>query len=198
MFTGIIARTGTVLAAAKRNGSVHVRLARPAGWKIKTGESVNIDGICSTVKRLGRNSFEVEYMPETIQKTTAGNFAKGTIVNMERSLRFGDRLGGHLVQGHVDTAGVVREMKQRGDSVMMSVGFPKRYAKFFAAKGSVCMNGVSLTVVSAATDRLAVSLVSYTLRRTNLRNLKKGDKVNLEVDAIARYLDALRHAKKRS
>ena len=197
MFTGIISSVGTVLAASKRNGSVHARFTKPAGWNIKKGESINIDGICSTVKGIGRNSFDVEYMPETLQKTTAGGFRKDVQVNMERSLRLGDGLHGHLVQGHIDATGDVRKVKRRGDSVMMAIGFPKQYAKFIATKGSICVNGVSLTVAAAGKNRFTVSLVSYTLRHTNLRNLTKGDKVNLEVDVIARYLDALRHAKKK-
>lgn len=191
MFTGIIRALGKVRDVSAGGKSVYLWIKKPAGWNMKTGESVSVDGICSTVKRLRGNSFEVEYMPETIKKTTAGLFKKGTYVNLERSLRADDRLDGHLVQGHVDTTGDTREIRKMGNSVILKIGFPKQYRKFIAPKGSISVNGVSLTVVAVGADWFSVSLVSYTLEHTNLRNLKKGDRANLEVDVLARYLDAL-------
>ena len=130
-------------------------------------------------------------MPETLKKTTAGFFRKGTYVNLEPSLRANDRLDGHLVQGHVDTTGDIKEIRKIGNSVILKICFPNRYRKFIAEKGSVSVNGVSLTVVAVGRNWFTVSLVSYTLRHTNLQNLKKGDKVNIEVDILARYLDKL-------
>ncbi len=213
MFTGIIESLGKVQSVSVSGKSIYVRIVlqrrirlgrkKPAGWKIKKGESINIDGICSTVKGLRGNSFEVEYMPETIKKTTAGFFKKGAYVNLERSLRANDRLDGHLVQGHVDTTGDVREIKKMGNSVILKIGFPGRYRRFIAEKGAISVNGVSLTVVNVGRNwftphlskrkgaGFSVSLVSYTLKHTNLLSIKKGDKVNLEVDMLARYLDAL-------
>ena len=212
MFTGIIKSLGKVKDVSVRGGSIYVRIVlprripacvrlrtgrrlgrkKPAGWKLKYGESISIDGICSTVKGIHGNSFEVEYMPETVKKTTAKLFRKGTYLNLERSLRVNDRLDGHLVQGHVDTTGDVREIRKIGNSVILKVSFPSRYRKFIAGKGSISVNGVSLTVVAVGRNWFSVSLVSYTLEHTNLRNLKKGNKVNLEVDILARYLDVLR------
>jgi len=171
--------------------SIELWIEKPAGWKIKAGDSISVDGICSTVKRLRGNAFEVEYMPETIKKTTAGLFRKGTQVNLEPSLRANDRLDGHLVQGHVDMAGNIKEIRKIGNSVILKIGFPKQYRKFIAEKGSIAANGVSLTIVAVGRDWFTVSLVSYTLRHTNLQNLKKGDKVNIEVDVLARYLYTL-------
>ncbi|MBI4086166.1 MAG: riboflavin synthase [Candidatus Liptonbacteria bacterium] len=192
MFTGIIAALGKVRDASARGGSVYVLIQKPAGWKVKKGESISVDGICSTVKGLRGNSFEVEYMPETVKKTAAKLLKKGMCVNMERSLRLNDRLDGHLVQGHVDTTGDIREIGKIGNSVILKIGFPGRYRKFIAEKGSISVNGVSLTVVAGGGNWFTVSLVSYTLEHTNLRNLKKGDKVNLETDVLARYLQAPR------
>ena len=179
MFTGIIKSLGKIENVSKKGASIYVWIKKPAGWKMDLGESVSVDGICSTVKRLRSNSFEVEYMPETVKKTTAEFFRKGATVNLERSLRIADRLDGHLVQGHVDTTGTIEGARKDGNSVILKIGFPKKYHKFIAAKGSICMNGVSLTVVATSKNWLTVSLVSYTLRHTNLGKLKKRDKVNL-------------------
>jgi len=131
-------------------------------------------------------------MHETIKKTTARFFRKEVQVNLERSLRASDRLDGHLVQGHVDTTGEILEIKKIGNSVIARIDFPPRYRKFIAEKGSIAVNGVSLTIVATNKDWFSVSLVSYTLKHTNLQHLKKGDRVNLEVDILARYLDALK------
>lgn len=202
MFTGIITATGKVkrvaFAAAKPRGgsaalrgSCAVRVGKPAGWKLAKGESVAVDGVCSTVARYGRNHFEVEYMPETLAKTTASRFAKGDVVNLERSLRFGARLGGHLVQGHVDTTGTVCSVRRQGSSRIITIALPRRYGKFIARKGAICVNGVALTVVRAMKGRFSVALIPYTLRRTNAGLLKKGSAVNVEVDVFARYLAQL-------
>ncbi len=203
MFTGIIKSNGKVRNISAKGKGLYVWIAKPAGWKIKAGDSVSVDGICSTVKRLRGNSFEVEYMPETLKKTTAGLFRKEAYVNLEPSLRANARLDGHLVQGHVDTTGDVQEIRKLGNSVILKICFPKQYRKFIAEKGSVAVNGVSLTVVAVGNNwftphlskvksaGFTVSLVSYTLKHTNLQNLKKGDKVNIEVDVLARYLQKL-------
>ena len=191
MFIGIIKSNAKVRNVLPEGGSLYVWIDTPAKWKIKAGDSISVDGICSTVKRLRDNSFVVEYMPETLKKTTAGFFEKGTIVNLESALRANDRLDGHLVQGHVDATGDINDFKKIGNSVILKVGFPKQYRKFIAEKGSIAINGVSLTVVAVGSGWFTVSLVSYTLKHTNLQNLKKGDKVNVEVDVIARYMDTL-------
>lgn len=176
---------------SKNGKSVYVWVEKPAKWKMKAGDSISIDGICSTVKRFRGNSFRVEYMPETLKKTTAILFKKGTHVNLEPSLRSNDRLDGHLVQGHVDATGDIKEIRKIGNSVILKISFPKKYRKFISEKGSISVNGVSLTVAATGSNWFAVSLVSYTLLHTNLHNLKKGDKVNIEVDVLARYLNSL-------
>ncbi len=202
MFTGIITATEKVKRVARVGvkprsghatpcGNLFVRIGKPAGWKLRRGESVSVDGVCSTVRRCGRGYFEVEYMPETLAKTTASRFANGDMVNLERSLRVGARLGGHIVQGHVDATGAVREVRSKGNSRVLVIRFPARLRKLIAPKGSVCVNGVSLTVVDAGKEWLSVSLVSYTLQHTNLGMLKKGMFVNIEMDMLARYLQTL-------
>ncbi len=198
MFTGIISAVSTVAGTAStKGGDLRVVFARPQGWKLAAGESVNVDGVCSTVSRLAAKTFEVKYMPETLRVTTMARLAKGAKVNLERALRMGDRLDGHLVQGHVDTTGTVLDVRPDGDAAVVKVRFPGPYRKFIAKKGSITMNGTSLTVADTGTNWFSVSLVDYTLCHTALRDLAKGDKVNLEVDMLARYLAALVGAARR-
>jgi riboflavin synthase len=191
MFTGIITAIAEVRSVERRGKNLLVGVALPRQWCLERGESVSVDGICSTVARLGRGYFEVEYMPETLAKTTAGRFAPGDVVNLERSLRAGDRIGGHLVQGHVDTTGTVSSVRMEGNSRVVQISFPPRYARFIAEKGAICVNGVSLTVVKVERRTFSIALVPYTLRHTNLRMVAKGDAVNIEVDTLARYLASL-------
>jgi riboflavin synthase len=177
-------------------------MERPRGWNLKLGDSVNVNGVCSTVSHITAKTFKVEYMPETLKITTAPLLAKGVWVNLERPLRFSDRLDGHIVQGHVDTTGTVLDVKRAESSAVIKISFPVQYKKFIAKKGSICVDGVSLTIAEAGKNWFSVSLVSYTLTHTNLQNLAEGDKVNLEVDMLARYLEALLkknkdHAKKK-
>ena len=197
MFTGIIKRVSKVFKVCKEKGSLFVEIKIPKGWKIKLGESISVNGVCSTVTKVNKASkvrkdtFAVEYMPETIKKATVGNFQKGTEVNLERSLRLGDLMDGHIVQGHVDCVGRIIEIKKVQQSVVMKIQVPKEFAKFLAPKGSVSIDGISLTIVESKKDWFTVSLVSYTLENTNLGKTKIGEKVNIEVDAIAKYLDKL-------
>jgi len=171
-----------------QKGSLFVEVKIPTGWKIKVGESISVNGICSTVNKFGKKSFTVEYMPETVQKTTVGFFKKGTEVNLERSLRVGDLMDGHIVQGHVDTTGKIAKIKKVKQSKEMKIQVPKEFMKFIAPKGSVSVDGISLTIVNTGKDWFSVSLVSYTLENTNLGKIKAGEKVNIETDAIAKYI----------
>lgn len=188
MFTGIIKKLSKVEKIFWPSSSFFVEIKIPKGWKIKVGESISISGVCSTVKKVGKNVFIVEYMPETITRTTAGGFQKGTEVNLERSLRVGDLMDGHIVQGHVDCVGKIIEIKKVRQSVVMKIWVPREFMKFLAPKGSVAVDGVSLTIVDSKKDWFTVSLVGYTLENTNFGNIKIGEKVNIEVDAIAKYI----------
>lgn len=188
MFTGIIRKLSMVQKVSWQKGSLFVEVKIPTGWKIKVGESISVNGICSTVNKFGKKSFTVEYMPETVQKTTVGFFKKGTEVNLERSLRVGDLMDGHIVQGHVDTTGKIAKIKKVKQSKEMKIQVPKEFMKFIAPKGSVSVDGISLTIVNTGKDWFSVSLVSYTLENTNLGKIKAGEKVNIETDAIAKYI----------
>jgi len=191
MFTGIIKKLSAAEKVSKKNESLFVEIARPKGWKIWEGESISINGICSTVKRFDGKIFEVEYMPETIKKTTVGTWKKGTALNLEKSLALKDLLDGHIVQGHIDTRGIIVDIKKDKESKVIRIQIPPKFMRLVAEKGSVSVDGISLTVVDVGRDWFSVSLVSYTLDNTNLGKIKTGDSVNIETDVLAKYLDKL-------
>ncbi|TSA46057.1 riboflavin synthase [bacterium] len=188
MFTGIIKKVSTVEKISWKKGSLFVEVKIPKGWKSKLGESISINGVCSTVKKTDHGNFAVEYMPETIEKTIVGEYKQGTVINLEKSLRMSDLLDGHLVQGHIDCVGKIIEIKKVKQSVVMKIQVPKVFTKFLAPKGSVSVDGISLTIVDSKEDWFTISLVSYTLENTNIGEIKVGEKVNIETDAIAKYI----------
>ncbi|MDO8241102.1 MAG: riboflavin synthase [Candidatus Moranbacteria bacterium] len=191
MFTGIIQKVSVVEKVSRKNNSLFVSVKIPTKWKVWQGESIAIDGVCSTVKSLTKKDFTVEYMPETIQKTIVGNFAKGTEVNLERSLKLNDLLDGHIVQGHVDTTGQIMEIKKVQESKVIKIKIPSSFMRLVVDKGSVTINGISLTVVVTGKNWFTISLVSYTLENTNLGTIAVGDSVNIETDVLAKYVEKL-------
>lgn len=190
MFSGIVEKLSRIEKITKK-GELFIYIKTPKKWKVEKGESISINGVCSTVKNVYQKSFVVEYMPETLRKTTAGSFRKNTLVNMEKSLKVNDFLGGHIVQGHIDATGTVIGIAKEENSVVLKIQAPRKLMKFIANKGSVAVDGISLTVVDAGYNWFTVSLVSFTLENTNLGKIKRGGKVNLEVDIIAKYLGKL-------
>ncbi|MBI5470170.1 riboflavin synthase [Candidatus Kaiserbacteria bacterium] len=191
MFSGIIQKTARISSAAKVRDVLRVSIEKPSGWKLAKGQSISVDGICSTIVSLGKKTFDAEYMPETLTKTTAASFTKGRVVNLERSLRYGDPVDGHFLQGHVETTARVLGIKVLGTTKEMTVGIPKNLRHFIASKGSIAINGVSLTVARKSRATVTFALIPYTLAHTNLGLLKKGDRVNIETDMLARYLATL-------
>lgn len=191
MFTGIIQKISLVEKVTDKNGSLFVVIKKPRGWKVLLGQSIAINGVCSTVNKMTTTSFTVEYMPETISKTTAGNYKPGGVVNLETSLRLSDLLDGHLVQGHVDTVGKLIEIKPVRESVILKIKTPVKFMKYIANQGSITLDGISLTVVATGKDWFSVSLVSFTLQNTNLSKVRVGDSLNIETDVLAKYLEKL-------
>lgn len=172
---------------ARTNGKTRtVSITKPASWTLKKGQSVNVDGICSTVVRFTATSFTVDYMPETQRITTAGSFVKGRLVNLERSLKYGDRMDGHVVQGHVEVRGRVVALTNEGKSRLLSVRFSAGIARFAYARGSIALNGVSLTVARKHGPTVTVALVPHTLAHTTFKHLSVGDEVNVETDVMVR------------
>ena len=187
MFAGIIQKKAAVLSVEKRGGSLAVRIPKPRGWRLKTGESISINGVCSTVRKQMSDSFEVEYMPATLKTTTMKSLKKGSVLNLERSLLLKDAVDGHFVQGHVDVKGEVISVAHNG-SRTITISVPSDALKLMVPWGSVTIDGVSLTIQAVTKKTFTVALISHTLGETNLGQLKKGDEVNIETDMIARYL----------
>ncbi|MGH9454667.1 MAG: riboflavin synthase [Terriglobia bacterium] len=191
MFSGIVETTSTIRKIAERHGQRIFNIERPRGWKFQEGESVCVEGVCSTVQKTPGAAFQVIYMPETLRRSTLGRLEPGSPVNLERSLRLNSLLGGHLVQGHVDATGRIRKITQEGEARIYQIEVPQRLSKYLVAKGSIAVDGVSLTVVKSKPARFTVSLLDYTLRRTTLGKKHVGDRVNLEVDVLAKYVEKL-------
>lgn len=187
MFSGIIQAKGRVVSARPQGDVRRVHVKKPPRWKLGLGQSVSVDGICSTVVAQGKDFFEVEYMPETLAKTTAGDLLPGAVVNLERSLRHGDFIDGHFVQGHVDARGRITAVQKTGASRLLTIAIPKSLRRFVAARGSVAVSGVSLTVARVSPASFKIGIIPHTLASTNLGDLKKGDAVNVETDMLARY-----------
>lgn len=193
MFSGIIEKIGSVAQVRRTPGGCSVSIRMPAGWRLKDGESVAVEGVCSTVQRRTKRAFEVVYMRETLGRTTLGSIEGGSPVNLERSLRLDGLVGGHLVQGHVDITGKIRSIRAEGDARVYEFQLPMRYMRYVVEKGSIAIDGVSLTVVATTARGFSVSLLKYTLARTTLGAKRAGARVNIEVDLMAKYVERLVH-----
>jgi riboflavin synthase len=193
VFSGIIEALGTLSAFDRRGDEAHARIE--AGGldlsDVKIGDSVAVSGVCLTVTVVSNGAFEADVSAETLARTTFKHRHAGDKLNLERALAFGERLGGHLVSGHVDAVGTLQAREAQGQSVKMVFEAPPELGRYIAEKGSVCVDGVSLTVNRIEGARFTVNLVPHTLRATTLDALRIGDKINLEVDLIARYLERL-------
>jgi riboflavin synthase len=196
MFTGIIAAVGVVHEVKPAAGGVRVAFdtAALALADVGSGDSIAVDGVCLTAVRLQSSGFEADVSQETLNCTTG--FAAGAKVNLEKSLRLADRLGGHLVSGHVDGVGTVSRFEASGDNRLLAVAAPRELAKYIARKGSIAVNGVSLTVNAVNGSAFDINLIPHTLQATNLNGLTIGSRVNLEVDLLARYIERLLTASK--
>lgn len=189
MFTGLIEDVGLIDAFKVKDGAavLSIRTAIPIR-ELPLGASIAVNGACLTVVKKGKKAFTVDVSPETMQRTSLQSLQSRTLVNLERSMQLGDRLGGHLVTGHVDGVGIVRSRASRGDFVFFSFGLPKQLACFLVAKGSVAVDGISLTVNECTQRGFSVAIVPFTLQHSNLRALRVGDKVNIETDLIGKYV----------
>jgi riboflavin synthase len=199
MFTGIIETTGTIARSEKTDANLRATIHAPklGLHQVAIGDSIAVNGCCLTVVEKTAEEFIVDISNETLS-LTAG-FADGAIVNLEKSLRYGDRLGGHLVSGHIDGLGSVRAMEDLGASWRLEIAAPKALGKYVARKGSVAVNGISLTVnrvhdLDDGTCVFEINIIPHTFQVTTIRGLKVGSKVNLEIDLLARYLERMQSA----
>jgi riboflavin synthase len=194
MFAGIIQNQGRLLRRQKRGSRVELVFGlKKKADALQVGESMAVDGVCLTVKKTNGKSFAVDVVPETLEATTLGSLRVSDTVNLERSLRRNDFVGGHFVTGHVDGCGEIVKMEKKGQYQVMTIQAPKTIFRFLAQKGSIACDGVSLTIqeIRPASRAFKIALIPHTLRETTLSRKKAGDRVNLEVDLIARYLDVL-------
>ena len=191
MFSGIVERTGTVESRAVEPAGVRFRVRAGFEPAPAPGASIAVNGVCLTVERVAGGVFDVVAVSETLRRTNLGALEANSRVNLERSLRVGDEIGGHWVQGHVDGLGEVTRVEARAEDVRVTIEVPASLRRYVAEKGSITVDGVSLTVAAWDDRRLTVALIPYTLEKTTASAWRPGTRVNLEVDVVARYLDRL-------
>ena len=190
MFTGLIEQVGEVESVRQTDAGRELRIRAPFA-DLEAGESIAVNGACLTVREFGAGWFEAAAVLTTLERTTIGNWKSGTRVNLERSLRATDRLGGHIVQGHVDCVGVVASREQLGDALLIDLSLPASLEPLFVLHGSIAVDGVSLTVNDLKPGGVQLSLIDYTLRHTTLGDLREGSRVHVEADVIAKHLRRL-------
>jgi len=191
VFTGLIADLGRVAAVEATTEGVRLRVMTGLAPELGDGDSVAVDGVCLTATTVGEGGFAADVMHETLRSTALGEVGEGSRVNLELPLRATDRLGGHIVQGHVDALGRVIELAEDGFARLVTIAAEPGLLRYVVAKGSVAVSGVSLTVASVGAGSLTVSLIPETLQRTTLGTARPGAPVNLEVDIVAKYLEKL-------
>lgn len=187
MFTGIITETGTVVV---RTGSkVSIRASNRLIGKLKRGISVSVDGACLTVVGKKARVFSADIMPETMRRTRLDGMRPDALVNLELPATPAALLSGHFVQGHVDGVGTIKEIQKAGSERILTIAIPRNLTRYVVSKGSIAVNGISLTVIEIRKDYFAVGIIPHTWKTTNLSGLMRGDKVNLEVDVLAKYVE---------
>jgi riboflavin synthase len=192
MFTGIVEEMGAIASLEKTlAGTRFTILASTVMGDLKLGDSVSVNGTCLTVVSKSERDFSVEVSPETLSVTTLGSFAAGTPVNLERAMRLNERIGGHLVAGHVDGVGVIRSRHQDGNAILVTIGAPPEILRYCVAKGSITVDGISLTINDVTDHSFSVAIIPHTAKVTTLGVKQVNDPVNLESDLIGKYVERL-------
>lgn len=190
MFTGLVETTGRVEHLTRRGGAVTLSVRAPFARELARGESVAVDGVCLTVVREGATTFDVEAVERTVLTTTVQFLRSGSVVNLERALKVGDRVGGHLVSGHVDGVGTVVAIERTAGRHDVRIELPRELMRHAAERGSIAIDGVSLTVAETGPSSVTVSLIPETLSATTARTYRVGARVNVETDILAKYVEA--------
>jgi riboflavin synthase len=190
MFTGLIEQVGEIEGVRQTEAGRELRVRAPF-TDLSSGESIAVNGACLTVRELGEGWFDAAAVLTTLERTAIGDWKKGTRVNLERAMRAGDRLGGHIVQGHVDCVGLVAGREQAGDALLIDLAVPPSIEALLVSRGSVAVDGVSLTVNELKPGGLQISVIDYTLRHTTLGELREGGRVHIEADVIAKQVRRL-------
>ena len=188
MFTGIVEEVGVVAGLRDHRLSIQ---ARKVMGDLKLGDSIAVNGACLTVVARNEETFSVDLSPETLRRTSFTGLAEGNVVNLERPLAVTDRLGGHIVQGHIDGTGRITSSTPEEDCVILRMRSPKKLMPYIVEKGFIAVDGISLTVVKRGALSFSMSVIPYTLQHTNLRGKMPGDRVNLEADILAKYVESL-------
>jgi riboflavin synthase len=188
MFTGLIESVGRLEAVTADAGGMHIAIATAIAPELRLGDSVSVNGVCLTATRQDATHLHADIGPETARITTLGALRRGQTVNLERSMRADSRLGGHFVQGHVDGVGQLRSIRADGDAHWMTIQFPAALAPFIVRKGSIAVDGISLTVADLRDDEFDVMIIPFTWEHTNLSSVGADERVNLEGDMIGKYV----------
>jgi riboflavin synthase len=191
MFTGLIADLGAVVGLELDQQGATLRIESPLVRELQEGDSIAVNGVCLTATKVDQGCFEAQAMHETLQRSSLGGLEVGARVNLELALRAADRLGGHVVQGHVDGTGTVRRIREDGFARILEIETDSSLARYLVEKGSIAVDGVSLTVSALEDGGFAVSLIPETLERTNLGRIVEGSRVNIEVDILAKHVERL-------
>ena len=195
MFTGLVQERGSVQAVERAEQGARLRIRTPLGAELAAGDSVAVNGVCLTAVEAGADGFAADVIAETLRRSSLGPLEEGDEVNLELPLRPSDRIGGHVVQGHVDGVGVIEAVSEEGQARTLRVSAPSELMPYVVGKGSIALDGVSLTVNEVADDTLTVLIIPHTLAVTTLGTLAIGSEVNLEVDLMARYAARLSEMK---
>src|SRR5690606_9756179 len=191
MFTGIIEEQGEVTSLTRQGDNLHIKVAAKMASELKIDQSVAHNGVCLTVVEVNSRDYTVTAIKETLDKTNLGELKEGSLVNLERGMQLGARLDGHIVQGHVDQTGICSNITDINGSWIFTFQYDDSYNNITIEKGSITVNGVSLTVVNSKKNEFSVAIIPYTYKHTTFNALKKGDKVNLEFDVIGKYVKRL-------
>lgn len=191
MFTGIIEDLGTIEKLEKEGGNLHITLSTSITNELKIDQSVAHNGVCLTVVGIDSDLYTVTAIQETLDRTNLGSLTKGSFVNIERAMKLGDRLDGHIVQGHIDQTAKCTQILEENGSWSFTFEYDKSFNNITIEKGSITINGVSLTVVNSKENSFSVAIIPYTYSNTTFKNLRKGDIVNLEFDVIGKYVKRL-------
>jgi len=188
MFTGLVEAVGEVVERQASSGGARLRIESPLAAELALGDSVAVNGVCLTATSIEGTAFRADVGPETLRVTTLGRILPGTHVNLERPLRADGRFGGHFVQGHVDGVGRIEDWRAEADFHWLTISFPSDLAPYIVAKGSIAVDGISLTVARLAGDRLDIMIVPFTIEHTNLKDAQQRDAVNIECDMVGKYV----------
>lgn len=194
MFTGIVEELGTVVSLKRGSKSAVLTIKGDQIFEdLKLGDSVAVNGVCLTATHMSGKTFQADVMNETFNRSSLGTLKKGDVVNLERAMAANGRFGGHMVAGHIDDVGELVSVKQDDNAVWFTIKAPKKIMKYCIEKGSIALDGISLTIAKLTEDTLSVSMIPHTIQNTNFGNKKMGDLINLENDMVGKYIDKFIH-----